>query len=125
MKYFILFSRLTLGFVLLLFGANGLLNLYPLPETTPEATAFLTALWDSGYLMYVAKVIETAVGLCLLFNRFLPLAALILLPVSVNIMMVDVLLQPQFWYVGASVFLLNLALLVYNRKVYTPILASM
>ena len=121
MNYIFVTCRLLLGSVLFVFGLNGFFNFYPLPETTPEAQRFLDALWNSGYLMYIEKSIEVAVGLCLLSNRFVTAALLVLLPLSLNIALVDTLLQPQYWYYGGSVFVLNVALLVEKRETFRVI----
>ena len=116
MKYIFITCRLLLGAVLLVFGLNGFFNFYPLPETTPEAERFLDALWGSGYLMYIEKAMEIFVGLCLLSNRFVLVALLVFLPLSLNIALVDTFLQPQYWYYGGSVFMLNVLLLAKRQE---------
>lgn len=121
MKILFLSLRLLLGTTLFVFGLNGFMHFFPVPFTTNEAFEFQQALWNSNYLMHVVKGIEVLAGGLLLINRFVPAALLMLLPVSVNIFLVDVMLQPQFALVGTTVFVLNIALLLRHWQVYAPL----
>jgi putative oxidoreductase len=116
MKKIKLFARLLLGSILLVFGLNGWFHFIPIPFTTPQASEFQDALWQSNYLMHLVKAIEVICGLSLLTNRFTTMALLLLLPVSVNILLVDLLLQPQFMFMGILVFGLHALLLASIRK---------
>lgn len=114
--------RLILGLTLLTFGLNGFINFYPLPDTTTEAREFLGSLWKSGYLMHLEKLMEITVGVLLLVNRFVPLALITFLPVAINIALVDTLLQPQYWYYGCTILILNILLIIRYRNSYKSIL---
>ena len=124
MKTVSLISRLFLGTTLLVFGANGFLQFYPLPETTPEAKAFLDSLWNTGFVMHLEKSIEIIAGVLLLANRYVAVTALVLLPVTTIIMLTDVLLQPQYWYYGGTVFVLNVVLMVENAGRYRMVVGG-
>lgn len=118
MKSFFIFVRILLGTVLFVFGVNGFLHFIPLPPTTVASASFQQALWETNYLMHLVKSIEIAGGALLLLNRWVPLALLLLLPVTVNIFLVDVVLQPAFMFMGLLVFGFNLLLLVKNLPYY-------
>lgn len=117
-------SRWVLGTTLLLFGLNGFMHFYALRPTTAKASAFLEALWNSGYLMYVEKAIEIFVGLCLILNKYQAAAVLIFFPLALNILIVDLYLQPQYWYMGGTVFVMEVVLLVFNRPAYRPLIEA-
>lgn len=109
-------SRMLLGLTLFVFGLNGFFHFYALPETTEASMRFQQALWDSNYLMYLVKAIEVTCGLLLLINRYVIAALIFLAPVTINIFLVDIILQPQFMFIGTSVFILHFVLLMRERQ---------
>jgi hypothetical protein len=97
----------------------------PLPHN-PVAVNFVRALNDTGIVFNAVKVIEVGTGLALLANRFVPLALVIALPVSLNIFFVDVFLIGTWfggWVLGAGTLLLNAILLFSYLKYYRPMLS--
>ncbi|HEY0968082.1 MAG TPA: DoxX family protein [Opitutaceae bacterium] len=118
--------RFLLGLPLALFGLNGFLNFIPQPETPlPErAVAFATALMESGYMMPLIGLTQLVVGLCLVFNRFVPLALVLLAPFLVNSLAFHVFLEPS-GLPPACVFLaLHLYLAWVYRAAYRPLLTA-
>ena len=118
--------RLLIG---LIFVVNGSLGLIDPALTTPDfyreaGQQFISSLWDSGYLMYVVKVIETLVGVALLTDRFVALALVVLAPVAFNIVAVNVLFSPSAIAATPPMVIL-VALLGYlafaNRWSYAPL----
>lgn len=87
-------ARLFLGLIFTVFGLNGFLGFLPMPEPTPEGGAFLGALAATGYMFPLIKSTEVVAGLLLLSGRFVPLALLLLAPVSVNILAYHIALDP-------------------------------
>lgn len=77
--------RVLVGFLLFASGLAGLLHLTPTPAHPGLGDQYLGAL-SATYLMTLVKAVEVAVGLSLLTNRFVPLALVVLAPVSVNIL---------------------------------------
>ncbi|WP_156289799.1 hypothetical protein [Oceanobacillus salinisoli] len=91
-KYFLAFSRISLGFIFLIAGINGyfvIFNLEPFIATSPEAMA----LFEFQYLLIFEKSLEIICGLLLLINRFVPLALLILAPIIGNILLLHIFLD--------------------------------
>ncbi|MBI2510864.1 MAG: DoxX family membrane protein [Opitutae bacterium] len=120
-------ARILLGLVFFVFGLGALLNWFPPPppETLPpKLVAFDAAMRSSGYLFGLVKGTETAMGVLLLLNRFVPLALVILAPVIVNIVLVNLLMAPF----GLPVALVVLALEIYlawaHRRAYAPLLTA-
>jgi uncharacterized membrane protein YphA (DoxX/SURF4 family) len=89
-------ARILLGLVFFGGGITGLLNLYPPPPDLPERLqAFNNGLMASGYFFKLLKITETACGLALLSGFFVPLALVILAPISLNIFFVHAVLAPE------------------------------
>ncbi len=111
MKYVVLVIRTMLGLIFTLLGIEHFkhfLNM-SMPELTPAAMSFMTALGPTGY-MDVVKVIEIAGGLLLLSGFMAPLGLVLLTPVIVNIALFDHLIMKTpglgLPMLGASIFLI-------------------
>ena len=116
--------RVVLGLMLVLTGLNKFFHFMPTPPGTPELQAFLHALVASGYLMALVGGLESVVGVMLVTDRFVPLALLLLTPISVNIVLAHAVLDPSGIAPGALVAALNLALCFAYRDHYLPLLES-
>jgi len=120
-------ARLLLG---LLFFASGVAGLVMTPPTLtsppmPEGlVALMNGFMKSGYLFQLLKTTETAVGLALLANRFVPLALTVLAPVTVNIVAVHLLLEHSGLPVAAVVLALHGYLAWSYREHYRPLLVA-
>lgn len=89
-------ARVLLGFVFFAAGLAGLLNLVPVPPDLPERlVTFNNGLMASGYFMKLLKGTEVVCGLMLLSGYFVPLALVILAPVTLNILLVHAFLEPS------------------------------
>ncbi len=117
-------ARTLLGLVMFVFGLNGFLHFLPQPPLPGPAGAFIGALFGSGYLMYVVKAVEVAVGAALLANRFVPLALVVLAPITVNIVLFHAVLAPAGLGVPLLVLALHLGLAWVHRAAYEPLLRA-
>lgn len=124
MSKFPLIARYLLGTILLVFGLNGFLNFLPAPELPEAAGAFFGALIETGYMMHLVKSVEVIVAVLLLSNRFVPLALVMLVPISINILAFHLVLAPAGIGPGALVFILNIYLLFVNIDSYRPMLKA-
>jgi len=75
--------------IYLVFALNYFLGFLPMPELEGDALQYMTLLGTTGYMTAV-KFLELAVAIMLLLNFRRPLAWLLILPVSTNILMYDV-----------------------------------
>jgi putative oxidoreductase len=119
MKITALISRLLLGFLYLVFGLDYFLHFIPYqPLHTGKAGAFIAGLKGTGYFYPMQKVIQIAGGLSLLTNRYAPLFAVVLFPISLNVLLFHTLLVPSGWLMGVTLMVPNLLLGYAYRQYY-------
>jgi uncharacterized membrane protein YphA (DoxX/SURF4 family) len=120
----VLAARILMGLVFFVFGLNFFLHFIPQPPPPPAAAAFAGAMFATGYLFVLVKVVEVACGALLLAGRFVPLALTLLAPIIVNIVFFHAFLAPA----GIALPLVVLALEVFlawsYRDVFRPMLAA-
>ena len=123
MRLVVTVSRYLLGIIFLVFGLNGFLGFIPQPPPAPEAGALLGSFVESGYLMTVVKLTEVVVGGLLLLNRFVPLALVVLMPVTLNIFLLHAFLDPAVpgIVIAVLVLVLNVFLMWAYRASYAPL----
>ena len=90
---FTFFMRLLLGGIFLVFGLNKFLQFMPPPELPENASAFITSLAATGYVIPVVGVLEILIGLLLLTNKWVGFALVVLAPISVNILLFHLFLD--------------------------------
>ena len=110
-------ARILLGLIFFVFGLNGFLNFLPTPPMPEAAGSFAGALAATGYMFPLIKLIEVIVGILLLANKFVPLALLLLAPITVNILLFHAVLAPA----GLPLPIVILALHLYLARVYVSV----
>ena len=125
MKPFALLLRVLLGLDLLLNGINFWLDFLPITTPASETARGLMAGLVNAGLFTIVKYIEIAAGLALLTNRFVPLALIVMFPLTVVIFWTDCILinTPEGWLYGGTTSLLHVLLLFVYLKHYMPLLA--
>ena len=124
MKIAVIAVRTLMGLLFLFASITYLLKLFPEPELAGDMKTFNAGLEASGYLMYLVKVIELICGLALVSGRFVALAAVLIAPITVNILCVHLFLAPEGLPVAILVVLGNLFLAYTYRKQYEPLFAA-
>jgi uncharacterized membrane protein YphA (DoxX/SURF4 family) len=123
-KYGVVFCRYYLGGFNMVSGLNYFVLFWPQPKIAESAgNEFVLAAMDLNLFTY-AKVLEFVAGACLVFNRFVPLALILLMPVTVNILLVNVPWSP-LPHVQLSVtrnMVMHLILLAAYANYYYPFL---
>jgi len=113
--------RILLGLMLVVFGLNGFIQFMSMGPMPEGAMALMTALSTSGILMIV-KSLEIIIGLALLFNKYTPLATIMLFPLSVNFVLFHALLAPASIAVALVTFIFNVYLIYAYADKYKPML---
>lgn len=89
---------------------------------TGPIKTFNEGLAASGYFMPFLKGVETIFGLALIAGLFVPLATVVLMPITINIFLVHLFLAPEGLPIAVFMFGGNLFLAYYYRKYYSSML---
>jgi len=125
-RYAAMIARILLGLGFTIFGLNGFLHFIPEPKTAmPEnVAALMGGMMKSGYMFPLIFSTQLLAGVLLLFNVFVPLALVLLMPVLVNIIAFHIFLQPAGIVPGVVFMVLELYLAWVYRKAYLPMLVA-
>jgi uncharacterized membrane protein YphA (DoxX/SURF4 family) len=106
-----LVARVLLGLVFLFGSVTFFLNLVPPPADLPERLrTFNEGLMASGYFFNLLKATELVCGLMLVTGFFVPLALVVLAPISVNIFLVHAILAPEGFVLAVIIGILMMYL---------------
>jgi len=101
MKIATIISRITLGFIYLVFGLDYFFHFIPYePHHTGRVAAFKAGLIGVGYFYPMIKSIQIVAGIALLINRYAPFFAVVVFPISVNVFLYHTILVPSGWLMG-------------------------
>ena len=106
--------RLLLGLILVVFGANKFLDFMPHMEMPEAAGNLMGAMMASGYMLKLIGATEVFVGVLLLIKKWVPLALVVLAPISVNMILFHLFLAPAGIGPAAAVTIIN-AVLIYSN----------
>ena len=124
MKIATIIVRTLMGALLLFASVSFLLNLIPQPELTGNVKLFMDGVNATGYLMTLIKVTELVCGLAFVTGFFVPLAAVVLAPITINIFLFHLLVDTSGMPVGIFLLVANLFLGYANWDRYRPMLAA-
>lgn len=103
--------RVLLGALLIFASSMFFLKLAPEPEVTGDFKAFNVGLVASKYIIPLAKAIELLCGISFITNKFVALANLVILPVSLNIFLINFFMTPENLPIAFFVCFANLFLI--------------
>ena len=119
MKKATLIFRILLGFIYLVFGLDYFIHFIPYqPNHTGRVAAFKNALLGAGYFYPMLKSIQIIGGISLLTNLYAPFFAVVLFPISVNVLLYHTFLVPSGWLMSVFLIVPNLFLGYAYRKYY-------
>lgn len=114
MRYIPIIARVLLGFVFFGSGLAGLLNLIPPPANLPEKLqTFMAGLMATTYFFPLLKGTETICGLLLMTGAFVPLALVVLAPITLNILLTHAFLAPDGVILAVVMLVLHLYLALF------------
>lgn len=110
MAKFSMAVRIIYGLLWVVFGVNFFLQFLPNPPPPESMVKIMEGFLATGYLLKLAKMIEITVGICLVFNVFVPLALILIAPITVNILMIHLFVEPSglpiaIFMIGVNIFL--------------------
>lgn len=132
-KLVLIFFRIMLGAWMIVSGASHLLSLFGFAPIFPQplgnmhpSSVMLVSLLEVG-LFDLVKTVELVVGLCLVFNVFVPLALAVALPVSYMVFHNSIALNFRYerifsTYMAVWCLYMNVILLLAHIRYYLPML---
>ena len=122
MKIALIIVRSLMGLLFLFSSITFLVKLITPPEPAGAMKIFSDGLEASVYLLPTVKIIELICGIAFLSGRFVPLAAVLITPIIVNIFFIHAFLAPEG--LPIAIFLvLAISFIAYNyRESYKPLL---
>ena len=124
MKIAIIIVRILMGLMFLFASIVVLFNLMPHPEMKGNAKLFMDGIMATGYFMPLLKITELVCGLALVAGCFVPLATVVIFPITLNILLYHVFVAPEGLPVAIPLMLANLFLAYACRKNYKTLLAA-
>jgi putative oxidoreductase len=119
MRYLHSLPRWILGLIFFVFGLNKFFHFLPMPTNMPEAASkFAGALFASGYFFQVLATTEVVAGALLLINKWVPLALVVLAPVTLNIFFFHFFLTPGQLLLPLAMILIHFYLGFQYRGVF-------
>jgi putative oxidoreductase len=118
MRIAIIIVRTLIGLLFLFSSIGFFLKLMPEPTATRDFKAFNVGLVASTYLIPLAKSVELLCGLSFVTGRYVTLANLLILPVTVNILFINFFLAPEGIPIALFVFFGNLFLIYSHWENY-------
>src|SRR5450755_4813454 len=95
-RTWVLIARVLLGFIYLVFGLDYFLHFIPYqPLHTGKPGALVAGLKGTGYIYPMMKIIQILGGLSLLLDRYAPFSAVLLFPISLNVLLFHTILRSE------------------------------
>ncbi len=124
MKITTIIIRTLIGLLLLFASIIFFFHLVPEPSQTGAMKTFGDGLKASKYLMPLAKIVELLCGLSFVSGKFVKLFAIVLLPVTLNILLINIFMMPDGIPIAASLFLGNIFIIYRNWDSYKGLFSA-
>lgn len=124
MKIALIIVRVLMGLLFLFSSVAFLFKLVPQPELKGGVKLFMEGIEATVYLMPLIKITELVCAIAFLSGRFVPLAAVVLFPVTLNILLFSAFLAPEGLPIGVLVVAGNLFLAYACREHYRTLLVA-
>lgn len=114
--------RFLLGLIMVNSGLNKFLHYMPMPEMTEQAMELMAAFGASGYMFPLIAITEIIAGILLLSKKYTALGAVLIMPITVNILLFHAFLDTAGMVMGIVLLLINIVILVSEKKHLYPLL---
>jgi len=114
--------RFLLGLIMVNSGLNKFLHYMPMPEMTEQAMELMAAFGASGYMFPLIAITEIIAGILLLSKKYTALGAVLMMPITVNILLFHAFLDNAGMVMGIVLLLINIVILVSEKKHLYPLL---
>lgn len=125
MKNKILFVlSLLFGLMFINAGLNKFFNYMPVPKDMPESLVkLMTAFMQISWLMPLVGAVEVIGGVLFITNKYRALGAIIILPVMVGVILTNLLYSPSGLPIALPLLIINIWVIIENRKKYLPMVS--
>ncbi len=110
--------RVMLGLLFLYTSTSYFFNFAPEPASVGEFKAFKIGIMAATYLMPLAKTVELLCALSFLSGKYITLANIVVLPLTLNILLINYFLTPENLPLAIFVFVGNIFLIFSHWKNY-------
>jgi len=124
MQKVVLSVRLIYGLMWVVFGLNFFLHFLQNPAMSEAGMAFTGALFATGYMFPLVKVVEIVCGALLLSGRYVALALVLLAPILVGIVALHVFLNPEGIPMAVILLTMHVFLMAHYRSAYAGMLQA-
>jgi putative oxidoreductase len=124
MKIAVIIVRTLVGLLYFAFSIAFFFKLMPQPELSGPVQLFMVGMGASGYMFPIVKAIELICGIAFITGRFVPLATVVIFPITVNILLFHGFLAPEGLVVPIFLFAANLFLAYAYRKNYETLVVA-
>jgi uncharacterized membrane protein YphA (DoxX/SURF4 family) len=118
MKIASIIVRILMGLMFAFASIAFFFKLVSAPEPVGSVKIFNDGIAASIYLMPTVKVFELLCAIAFLSGRFVPLATVIIFPITLNILLFHAFLEPSGLPIAVLLTIGNLFLAFYYRKNY-------
>jgi putative oxidoreductase len=124
MKTLAIISRFLIGGIFLFSASMYFFG--PVPEMGENPAAdFFGAMAATGYFFPLLKITEVIAALLILSGRFTQIGLVILAPITLNILLFHVFVQPGGLFMGVAIGMLHGYLIYYYRAHFIPLFGRM
>jgi putative oxidoreductase len=124
MKIATIIIRTLIGLLMLFASLSYFFKFSEQPLATGNLKIFMDGLMASEYLMPLSKFVELICGLSFVTGKFMKISPIVLLPITLNILLINVFLMPEGTPIAAVLFLGNLFLIYRNWDSYKDLFTA-
>jgi putative oxidoreductase len=124
MKIAAITIRTLMGLVFLMTSVIFFFHLYKQPEMTGPVKVFNEGVAAAVYLFPLIKIVEVICSIAFITGRYVTLAAVVIFPNIVNILLFHAFLEPSGLPLAIFLLIGDLFLAYYYRKNYTTLFAA-
>ena len=124
MKIATLIVRILVGGLMLFASLSYFFKFGEQPAPVGDMKIVMDGFMASKYLLPLAKSVELIAGLTIISGKFMKIGAVILVPVTLNILLINVFMMPEGIPIAAALFVGNLFLIYTNWDSYKGIFTA-
>ena len=114
-------ARILFGLMMANSGLNKFLNYMPIPEMSESAEALMGALGESIYIFPLVAIVELVAGGLIITKKYNALGAILMMPVTINIFLIHIVLNPASIILSLVLLLINIWVLFENKSKFAAL----